>query len=60
MIAAVLGARLLLPDGDDTRTMALRLVVSVVVGAVSYAAIGLGLHGPRLRAFRTVIAKARK
>jgi O-antigen/teichoic acid export membrane protein len=60
MMAAVLGVRLLLPDGDDTRTMALRLIVSVVVGILSYAAMGLGAHGARMRAFQSVLALVRK
>jgi PST family polysaccharide transporter len=60
MMAAVLGSRLLLPGGDDTRSMALRLVVMVAVGVVTYSAVGLGAHGARLRAFRSVLAMARK
>jgi PST family polysaccharide transporter len=60
MIIAVVAARLLLPGGDGTRTMALRLAVLVAVGVLSYAAIGIGVHGERLRAFRAMMAGLRR
>jgi PST family polysaccharide transporter len=59
MIVAVLAARWMLPGGDDARAMALRLTVLVAVGVASYAAIGLGVHGERIRTFRTLISKVR-
>jgi hypothetical protein len=59
MVLMVLGARALLPDGEETSTMTLRLVVMVTVGVLSYAAMGLGVHGDRLRAFRSVLAMVR-
>ena len=59
MVLTVLGARALLPGGEESSTMALRLVVMVAVGVLSYAAMGLGVHGDRLRAFRSVLAMVR-
>lgn len=59
MIAAVLGARVLLPSGDDTPTMALRLAVMVVVGVACYSATLFGVHGARVRAFRAFLQTVR-
>lgn len=59
MIASVLAARALLPDGDDTGTMGLRLIVMVAVGMSSYGAVVLLVHRDRLRAFRSVLSTVR-
>jgi VIT1/CCC1 family predicted Fe2+/Mn2+ transporter len=60
MALAVLGARLSLPDGNDPATMALRLVVMVTVGALTYLGVMYLAHRERLRTFRTFLRTVRK
>ncbi len=60
MALAVLAARLSLPDGNDTATMSLRLVVMTIVGVVSYLGVMYLAHRERLRAFRTFLRTVRK
>lgn len=60
MCAAVLAARLVLPAGDATATMVLRLIVMVLVGVVSYSAVLFGVHGERVRAFRAFLRSVRQ
>lgn len=57
---AVLGARALLPEGDATSTMLLRLVVMTAVGVATYGAMLFGAHGARVRAFRHFLRTVRK
>jgi teichuronic acid exporter len=59
MCVAVLGVRLALPDGNETATMALRLVVMAAVGAAAYTATLFGAHGHRVRAFRAFLRTVR-
>jgi PST family polysaccharide transporter len=60
MAAAVICARVLLPGGDTTPVMALRLAVMVAVGVAVYAAVLFGVHGARVRAFRAFLQSVRK
>jgi PST family polysaccharide transporter len=56
---AVLGVRALLPVGDATSTMLLRLVVMTAVGVATYGAMLFGAHGARVRAFRLFLRTVR-
>lgn len=60
MSAAVLGARALLPTGDETSTMLVRLVVMCLVGVATYGAMVFGAHRERVRAFRTFLRAVRQ
>jgi PST family polysaccharide transporter len=60
MSAAVMGTRVLLPEGDETSVMALRLVLLAAVGVASYSATLFGVHGGRVRAFRTFLRTVRQ
>lgn len=60
MSGAVLAVGLALPDGDDTRTLLVRLIVMSAVGVLVYGAMLFGIHGSRVRAFRAFLKSVRK
>ncbi len=60
MCGAVFATGLALPDGDDTATLLVRLIVMSGVGVLVYCAMLFGVHGARVRAFRSFLRSVRK